>query len=362
MAPSGLKAKSLGFDLQLRLLLILSVLFFTLPAISCSEEPITLEQYYHSQIKYRARPYNFDYLNWEMNALATEENDNIPGFNPAVSKKELLENIVKTLDQEKIAVFPPLNVYIGKPPMLLVVSPRDRIEYFDRVVLSPGLSLSEIDRVESSITELGLSGLVTDLGGFGALYPPVVAETKDLNYIISDTTEEWLHQYMVFRPLGFLYLLDSIGIPQDPDVVIMNETMVGIVSEEVGNTVYRKYYAKETADGTVKPVSPFSFNDEMRKTRAQLDRFLAKGDIQGGENYLEIQRLIFESHGYRIRKLNQAYFAFHGIYAYDPAAVSPIYRDMEALRSKSGSLSGFLDRASGMTTYADLLKALNKLY
>ncbi len=350
------------FNLTIKLPLFIFILFIFLPVLSCSDEPITLEQYYYSQIRYRVKPYNFDYLKWELSALTRKEEDTIPGINPAVSKKDLLGNIVKTLNEERIAVFPPVNVYIGKPPMLLVVSPRDRIEYFDRIVLSPDLSLSEIDRIEAGITELGLSCLVTELGGFGGVYPPVVAETADFNYIISATTEEWLHQYMAFRPLGFLYLLDSIGIPQDPDIITINETAVGIVSKEIGNTVYQTYYAKEITPPAVKTVSLFNFDNEMRKTRAQLDKFLASGEIQGGENYLEIQRLIFKAHGYHIRKLNQAYFAFHSIYAYDPAAVSPIYTELKELRSKSGSLSGFLDKVAGMTTYADLLKAVNKLY
>jgi hypothetical protein len=330
------------------------------PAFACTPQPISLDDYYHLQIKALAHPYAFDYVKWEFDIATTRENDVVPKVNPPLSKKDLMSNILKVLTQEGIKVFPPLNIYFGKPPLLLVVSPRDRVEYFDRAVLSPDLVLPEIVKLESSIESLGPSCMVTDLGGFGGVYPPIVAGTPDLNYMINAGVEEWLHQYMALRPLGLRYLLDSVGIPQDPDVITMNETAVGIVSREIGNEVYAKYYAESWPKPARTP-SSFDFDTEMREARAHLDMFLARGDIQGGQNYLEMERRVFESNGYYIRKLNQAYFAFHGIYGYDPAAVSPIYSDLQKLRAGSASLRAFLDNVAAMNSYADLLKAVNKL-
>ena len=39
---------------------------------------------------------------------------------------------------------------------------------------------------------------------------------------------------------------------------------------------------------------------------------------------MEERRLLMVEHGYPIRVLNQAYFAFHGAYAESPASSSPI--------------------------------------
>ena len=73
---------------------------------------------------------------------------------------------------------------------------------------------------------------------------------------------------------------------------------------------------------------------------------------------MEARRQVFIAHGYNIRKLNQAYFAFHGIYGDDPASVSPIYGELEQLRAKSPSLKDFLEITSSMTEYSDLEDAL----
>ena len=45
------------------------------------------------------------------------------------------------------------------------------------------------------------------------------------------------------------------------------------------------------------------------------DRLLAEGKVNEAEWYMEFQRRYFVANGYRLRRLNQAYFAFHGAYA-----------------------------------------------
>jgi hypothetical protein len=60
----------------------------------------------------------------------------------------------------------------------------------------------------------------------------------------------------------------------------------------------------------------------MAATRIEVDRLLAGGKIQEAEQYMEARRQIFVAHGYQIRKLNQAYFAFYG---------GREYEDLEAL-------------------------------
>ena len=73
----------------------------------------------------------------------------------------------------------------------------------------------------------------------------------------------------------------------------------------------------------------------MRKTRLEADRLLAEGKIDEAEKYMESQRRVLVENGYAIRKLNQAYFAFHGSYAVGAAATDPIGGKLRLLRKQS---------------------------
>ncbi|MFN3982104.1 MAG: hypothetical protein ACK4SA_17145, partial [Caldilinea sp.] len=59
-----------------------------------------------------------------------------------------------------------------------------------------------------------------------------------------------------------------------------------------------------------------------------------------------------------IRKLNQAYFAFHGSYGTGAAATSPIGPKMEELRSLTPDVRTFLAIVRGFTSIEDLDQAL----
>ena len=98
----------------------------------------------------------------------------------------------------------------------------------------------------------------------------------------------------------------------------------------------------------------------MSETRKIVDYYLAHGKIVEAEYYMEKRRMYFIAHGYYIRKLNQAYFAFHGIYGESPASVSPIYQDLQQLRAGSPTLNYFIGKVENMTSYAELLKALEE--
>ena len=52
----------------------------------------------------------------------------------------------------------------------------------------------------------------------------------------------------------------------------------------------------------------------MRITREHVDQLLAAGEIEEAEAYMEVRRHVFWDNGYMIRRINQAYFAFHGAY------------------------------------------------
>ena len=69
---------------------------------------------------------------------------------------------------------------------------------------------------------------------------------------------------------------------------------------------------------------------------------------------MEQQRQYIVANGYQIRKLNQAYFAFHGTYADSPTSVSPIGAMVRELRAQSATLQEFLATASRLTGVASL--------
>jgi acetoin utilization deacetylase AcuC-like enzyme len=97
----------------------------------------------------------------------------------------------------------------------------------------------------------------------------------------------------------------------------------------------------------------------MHETRLTADAMLAEGNIEAAEAYMEARRQIFLENGYSIRKLNQAWFAFHGAYADLPggaagAAENPVGDTVRQLRAQSNSLNDFLFRISWIWSFEQL--------
>ena len=252
--------------------------------------------------------------------------------------------------------FPPVNFTLEEPPCLLVISPRERIESMREILLQPNLNPEEIEAVEAKADKLGVSSLVVKLGGLGTTYPTFVTNEVSLRSTIDTATEEWLHQYLAFKPLGFLYLLDLTGVSRNYEIATMNETLTSMVGKEIGAIVYEKYYSEYENDGNQNQVagSEFDFNREMREIRKTVDKYLVQGEIEAAEKFMEQKRQYLASMGHYIRKLNQAYFAFHGTYADRPTSISPIGLELKKLRSQSASLKDFLNTIAVMTSRQDL--------
>ncbi len=251
----------------------------------------------------------------------------------------------------KPEVFPPVLFQLEEPPKVLIVSPRERILIWHRVTLRQDLTLQQREQIEANCDRLGVSSLVEDTGGM-ATYPSMVTANGDIRYTLETVIEEWVHQYLTFKPLGFRYLLDIWGIRRDPEAASINETLAGMVARELADIVYRENYMGQESAPSLKP--SFDFSREMRVTRAKVDELLASGQVATAEQYMEERRQFFIRNGYYIRKLNQAYFAFYGVYGHNPASVSPAYSDLQRLRSKSLSLADFLERAASITSYSEL--------
>jgi hypothetical protein len=367
---------------------VLIVVLTITPLSSCLiDGACTCGSSFDSQVDTILSPYRFSIVKWEIAAIPHELGQlfSVSGgdIDGAVDKvieyfsyegerdkalgdivERILESQIKeALVQQDISGFPPVNLKLGELPRLLVISPRDEIESMREIMLIHDIGLEEIEEVEARVDELGVSSLVVNLGGFGGTYPSYVTNNAGLRATIDTAVEEWIHQYLAFKPLGFRYVLDLLGIARDYEVATMNETVAGMVSKEVGAIIYEKYYRDEEEDVTddYGDESGFDFNREMREIRIEVDAFLARGEIELAEHYMEQKRQYLVSQGYNIRKLNQAYFAWHGTYADEPTSVSPIGAELRELRSRNTSIKDFLDMVVQMTGRQDLRDAIESL-
>ena len=260
---------------------------------------------------------------------------------------------------------PPVLYHSTPLPTALIVSPRDTIRQDQNISLKPDMSVDERNALEEKVDRaLNVSSLVVDVGGIG-VYPTMVIQTSDLNYLSEVIAHEWVHNFLTFRPLGVSFL-------NGPELRTMNETAASIAGVEIGRALLERYYPEllppppppPPTPGEIQPPPPpvFDFREAMRITRETADQLLAEGKIEQAEDYMEARRVFFWENGYLIRKLNQAYFAFHGAYADQPggaAGEDPVGAAVRALRSQSLSLADFLNRISWMSSFEQLKKAVS---
>ena len=270
-------------------------------------------------------------------------------------------------------VWPPVDFRIDNPPKLLVTSPRDVIRRADEVLIDPDIAIEDITRIENELAELeNLSAIVLQTGGL-ASYPTVIP-TTDLRRLLDVAAHEWLHAYLIFNPFGRAYFNDN-------DVRSMNETLADIFGREVGLRVYseitgERYIAPTRPETAVsKTVSPdlsdgndkqdedaktdsFDFDRFMSETRNRTDELLEEGLIDEAEAYMESRRLELVGHGHAIRKINQAYFAFHGTYAESPSSTSPIARYLWDLREQVETVGELVKLLRPIRTYMDFERLL----
>ena len=292
--------------------------------------------------------------------------------------EEYLEQIIATTVQSDEVglvgrfVWPPVDFRIDSPPKLLVTSPRDEIVRAEDVLVDPYISVDEMSRIEAELAEaVDISALIIQTGGL-ASYPNVVPTTH-LKRLVDVASHEWLHAYLVFQPLGRAYFRGG-------DVQSLNETLADIFGREVGLLVYSDLtgepYVAPTRPGTARntdsddeddsdaPVAEievpeeFNFNRFMSETRKQTDDLLSDGLIDEAESYMEERRAELLDHGHVIRKINQAYFAFHGTYAESPSSVSPIARYLWDLREQVDTVGELVKLLSPLGTYDDFERLL----
>jgi hypothetical protein len=244
--------------------------------------------------------------------------------------------------------WPPVRFVLEPPPRVLVVSPRDRIQLERQIPLRPEMTLADAEGLESEVEVMGFSALVEELGGF-ASYPAAIPFGYSLQTTLTLAAHEWVHHYLVFRPLGWVY-------DDSPRLHAANETLADMVGQELAQEVLQRYYSRaaEPSAGTTptRTADPtrLDFGAFMRVTRMEVDALLEAGRVREAEDYMELQRQALLAHGYSLRRLNQAYFAFHGTYATGPVSVDPLGPSLRALRERSGDLRTFLLAVSGVNS------------
>jgi hypothetical protein len=263
---------------------------------------------------------------------------------------------------------PPVLYHTTPLPTALIVSPREVIRQDYNISLPPDMTADERTALEDQVDgALDVSSLVVNVGGIG-LYPTMVMQSTSLNWLAEVISHEWTHNFLTLRPLGVSYMTS-------PELRTMNETAASIAGKEIGSAVIERYYPEKApppppAEPPPQPEAPeppdppaFDFRAEMRITREHADELLAEGKIEEAEAYMEARRQVFWENGYRIRKLNQAYFAFHGAYADLPGGAAgddPVGEAVRTLRAQSPTLADFLKRISWMTSFEQLQEVVEE--
>jgi hypothetical protein len=256
---------------------------------------------------------------------------------------------------------PPILYHTTSPPLALIVSPRNVIRQEENISIDPTLTTDEREALEAQVDQtLDVSSLVVPIGGIG-LYPTMVLQSSNINYLADVVSHEWTHNFLTLRPLGVNYLTS-------PELRTINETVASIAGQEIGRALVARYYPEylppppEPIQVTPPPVEPteppaFDFRAEMAETRITADELLAEGKIEEAEAYMETRRQFIWENGYRLRKINQAYFAFFGAYASFPggaAGEDPVGAAVRLFRVQSPNLATFVNRISWITTFDQL--------
>lgn len=302
-----------------------------------------------------------------------KELDTLASLAP-LAEAVLQNQLMDILHQTNLGVlgqaFPPSLYQVSEIPQNLVISPRTEIRREMDISLSPGISIESKTRLEDIIfSELDHAALVVPIGGIGT-YPTMVMQSSNLIWLTEVIAHEWVHNFLTLRPLGMLYLASE-------DLRTINETTATLAGQELGWLIMEKYYpdqippnflpphleAAPTPPETALDPEIFDFHTEMRLTRIEADRLLVEGDVEGAEAFMEARRLIFWDNGFPIRRLNQAYFAFHGAYGGTPgggaAGEDPVGPAVIALRAQFDELADFLNTISWVNSYEALLRLMH---
>jgi hypothetical protein len=245
-----------------------------------------------------------------------------------------------------------VNAEFEEPPSLLVTSPRAEIRRDGETLLESELPAGRVRAIEAAAEADGrTSALVVRIGAI-ATYPAIVPPSPDYHGTLETVAHEWLHHYLFFTPLGRRYY-------EGGDLTTLNETVANIGGRELACVVDPCDVAVTAGQRRAAPAAQeFDFKAEMRGLRARVEAMLQAGDIAGAERLMEEMRRVFVANGHYIRRINQAYFAFHGSYADTPASIDPIGPKLDELRRRASTFEEFIETARRLRSASDLDDAL----
>lgn len=267
------------------------------------------------------------------------------------------------------AVLPPVSTHLTQLPKLLVISPRDSIQ-FKLAVELVNMDDDQAAQLEASIDhDLNVSSLVVPLGGL-SLYPSMSELRWDAINVFTTISHEWTHHYLYFFPLGLEYNSDN-------DTRTINESTATLSGQEIARKVIERFYQDypdimaqlpkpaPPRSGPTPPPPEFDAGAFLNETRITVDSLLAAGKVDEAEQYMESRRLIFVQHGYQIHKLNQAYFAFYGGYQSGSSAGAggsdPTGPAITEIRERAGSYKAWLETMRSIINRDDLLAVRDQL-
>ena len=268
----------------------------------------------------RSKQKNIEQLEKELTTLRKKRNSILLKIEKDIQK--IVRNQIKAEGIDtKGFVFPPVSIKIFDPPLLLVTSPRNLISREKEILLDSSMKNSRKNIIEQKILdEENLSAVILEIGGL-ASYPSMIKPNTNFERLFELTAHEWLHQYLIFYPLGR-------SIFKNNEMNEINETLANIFGKEISkkicaNELYEIYC--ENSELTTTTNKNFDYDFFMKETRETVDLLLKNNNISKAEKYMEERRKNLENEGILIRKINQAWFAFHGTYTDSPTSVSPVF-------------------------------------
>tara|TARA_B100000686_G_scaffold332006_1_gene396229 strand:- start:1350 stop:2573 length:1224 start_codon:yes stop_codon:yes gene_type:complete len=248
-------------------------------------------------------------------------------------------------------VFPPVLIKIFDPPLLLITSPRNVISREHEILLNPNMKNSRKNLIENKmLEEENLSAIILEIGGL-ATYPSMIKPNTNLERLFELAAHEWLHQYLIFYPLGR-------SIFENNKMTEINETLANIFGKEISkkickNKLYKIYCENNDKNFTE---NPFDYNTFMQETRKNVEVLLKNNNIIEAEEYMENRRKELLEKGIFIRKINQAWFAFNGTYADSPTSISPVFSILKNIQENTDNLKNFIEILQNIDSYEELLQ------
>ena len=168
--------------------------------------------------------------------------------------EEILQNQLSNVAGDMGLTFggqpvPPVLYHSTSLPWALIISPREEIRQIGDISLVPELTVDQHAGLETQVDEaLDVSSLVVGIGGIG-LYPTMVSQTSNLNWLGEVVAHEWVHNFLTLRPLGLNYF-------SSPELRTMNETAASIAGKEIGLALLERYYPEFLPPPPPPPTAP----------------------------------------------------------------------------------------------------------